>query len=321
MVLSGARPKGARQATGRGPGSADADPHDAYRHFDGWASCRGVSIPEMNTGVETCWFQGYGTDKTDWTDFLSGSAFPVDQLTTKQRFVGIGPTCETNGIQWLQPGSQGWMNRELGLNNPERGVMVGEVGQMNGRDWEHRHELAMEVTAREFQNHPAGEWMATTVWRINWYLSQYGEGRYARGNTLFANGLIRSPNGLWSVADVPAPAGPGPEREMWSVPFTGSGSGFDIHFDLPRNASVSLDVYNVAGRHIITLMDGRAVQGGENRWSWYNRDAQGQKVPSGIYLAKLVVTDKTGCPFGSAAQGGLSRGARARPRRGSGGRE
>jgi hypothetical protein len=31
MVLSGARPKGARQATGRGPGSADAKPHDAYR--------------------------------------------------------------------------------------------------------------------------------------------------------------------------------------------------------------------------------------------------------------------------------------------------
>ena len=31
MVLSGARPKGAWQATGRGPGSADADPHDAYR--------------------------------------------------------------------------------------------------------------------------------------------------------------------------------------------------------------------------------------------------------------------------------------------------
>ena len=30
MVLSGARPKGARQATGRGPGSADAKPHDAY---------------------------------------------------------------------------------------------------------------------------------------------------------------------------------------------------------------------------------------------------------------------------------------------------
>jgi hypothetical protein len=28
MVLSGARPKGVRQATGRGPGSADANPHD-----------------------------------------------------------------------------------------------------------------------------------------------------------------------------------------------------------------------------------------------------------------------------------------------------
>jgi hypothetical protein len=31
MVLSGARPMGTRQATGCGPGSADANPHDAYR--------------------------------------------------------------------------------------------------------------------------------------------------------------------------------------------------------------------------------------------------------------------------------------------------
>ena len=31
MALFGARPKGAGQATGRGPGSADANPHDAYR--------------------------------------------------------------------------------------------------------------------------------------------------------------------------------------------------------------------------------------------------------------------------------------------------
>jgi hypothetical protein len=30
MALFGARPKGAGQATGRGPGSADANPHDAY---------------------------------------------------------------------------------------------------------------------------------------------------------------------------------------------------------------------------------------------------------------------------------------------------
>ena len=35
MVLSGARPKGARRATGRGLDPADANPHDAYRRLAG----------------------------------------------------------------------------------------------------------------------------------------------------------------------------------------------------------------------------------------------------------------------------------------------
>jgi hypothetical protein len=44
MVLSGARPKGARQATGSGPGSADAKPHDAYR--PGWWCRRRPRVAE-----------------------------------------------------------------------------------------------------------------------------------------------------------------------------------------------------------------------------------------------------------------------------------
>ena len=48
MALSGARPKGARQATGREPGCADANPHDGLICWTNRFRVRASSYPQVD---------------------------------------------------------------------------------------------------------------------------------------------------------------------------------------------------------------------------------------------------------------------------------
>ncbi|MBU1355554.1 MAG: T9SS type A sorting domain-containing protein [Candidatus Edwardsbacteria bacterium] len=60
---------------------------------------------------------------------------------------------------------------------------------------------------------------------------------------------------------------------------------------LPRQLSISyncrMDVYNVTGQLVNTLFSGNLAEG-EHSLEWNGRDRAGQKVPSGIYFAKLT---------------------------------
>jgi flagellar hook assembly protein FlgD len=49
---------------------------------------------------------------------------------------------------------------------------------------------------------------------------------------------------------------------------------------------VQLDVYDVAGRHVRTLVR-RTVTVGEHRVTWNGRDDAGRAVASGVYLVRL----------------------------------
>ena len=66
-------------------------------------------------------------------------------------------------------------------------------------------------------------------------------------------------------------------------PFT---AGTSISFALPNPASVSLDVYNVQGRLVRNLHDG-VVPAGRHSITWDGRDAEGQRVSSGVYFYRV----------------------------------
>jgi hypothetical protein len=59
-----------------------------------------------------------------------------------------------------------------------------------------------------------------------------------------------------------------------------------FRFDLPREAVVSLDVYDAAGRHLITVLRGERTAG-SHRAVWDGRDSRGARVASGIYFARF----------------------------------
>ncbi len=64
-----------------------------------------------------------------------------------------------------------------------------------------------------------------------------------------------------------------------------------IAFSLPRAARVHMGVYDVRGREIATLADGR-MDAGVHRVTWDGADARGRRVASGVYYYRLVADDE-----------------------------
>ena len=63
-----------------------------------------------------------------------------------------------------------------------------------------------------------------------------------------------------------------------------------IEFDLPDQVHVSLTVYDITGREVITLVN-QSMPSGYHRLVWDSRDAKGQQVPSGIYITRLITPE------------------------------
>ena len=65
-----------------------------------------------------------------------------------------------------------------------------------------------------------------------------------------------------------------------------------IEFDLPEDQKASLDVYNVLGERVTSLVNDN-LKAGTYRIVWEGRDDFGREMPSGIYLYRLHAGDKT----------------------------
>ena len=64
-----------------------------------------------------------------------------------------------------------------------------------------------------------------------------------------------------------------------------------IRFDLPKEAPVTMEVYNVLGVRIRTLLAGETVSAGRHTMMWDGRDDNGNAAPSGVYLYRINATD------------------------------
>ncbi len=62
-----------------------------------------------------------------------------------------------------------------------------------------------------------------------------------------------------------------------------------IAYDLPTPSRVSIEVFDIAGRHVRTLVDGEPRDAGSHTAVWSGLDASGQRVASGVYLCRLEV--------------------------------
>ncbi|MCH8327045.1 MAG: metallophosphoesterase [Candidatus Marinimicrobia bacterium] len=62
--------------------------------------------------------------------------------------------------------------------------------------------------------------------------------------------------------------------------------------NLPEAAEARLVVYNLLGREVARLVDGR-LEAGYHSLIWNGRDALGRELPTGIYIARLVTPEYT----------------------------
>ena len=64
-----------------------------------------------------------------------------------------------------------------------------------------------------------------------------------------------------------------------------------IVFDLPKQSPVRLEVYNVIGVLIRTMLRGEVVGAGRHQIVWDGRDDRGRIVPSGVYIYRISAGD------------------------------
>lgn len=67
----------------------------------------------------------------------------------------------------------------------------------------------------------------------------------------------------------------------------------EVKFSLSEAATVTLEIFNVLGQRVNTLIDGRVLQPGAHTVEWRGDDSGGQKVSSGIYFCRLEAGTKT----------------------------
>jgi len=66
-----------------------------------------------------------------------------------------------------------------------------------------------------------------------------------------------------------------------------------IRYTLPREGRVNLAIYDLSGRLLVRLIEGRQAAG-EHRVAWQGRDQAGLKVPSGLYFYRLQANTGSG---------------------------
>ncbi|UCH61640.1 MAG: cadherin-like domain-containing protein, partial [Fidelibacterota bacterium] len=66
-----------------------------------------------------------------------------------------------------------------------------------------------------------------------------------------------------------------------------------IRYELPQASEVSLVVYDILGREVTKLVDGYLEQG-YHQVQWDGRNSSGRELPSGIYIARLVIPPVAG---------------------------
>lgn len=62
-----------------------------------------------------------------------------------------------------------------------------------------------------------------------------------------------------------------------------------LRFGLPREEVVALDVFDVSGRRVVSVVDDRPMPAGYHALAWRGSDSTGRRLPAGVYFLRLKV--------------------------------
>jgi hypothetical protein len=144
----------------------------------------------------------------------------------------------------------------------------------------------------------------TFTWLVNGAAEKTGDNTFTRtftdaqGTPKTVTAIFADPRGLkdstvWNFT-ITAIEGGGVLPTEYSLsqnypnPFNPSTS---IQFDLPKQSPVVLEIHNVLGVSIRTLMRGELKSAGQYQIVWDGRDERGSIVPSGVYFYRISAGD------------------------------
>lgn len=123
----------------------------------------------------------------------------------------------------------------------------------------------------------------------------------ANGDTVYLRGLVTYDYSVYKIEprgneDIAGPTGvPGSEfgRKLELAqnrpnPFNPKTA---IAFNLPQAADVRLEIYDVAGRKVTTLVD-RRLTAGPHTYEWNGLNRNGERVASGVYFYRLAADER-----------------------------
>jgi hypothetical protein len=144
----------------------------------------------------------------------------------------------------------------------------------NGTYWASRSMAVFELAESAVQTltAPATDWYGLVIFANEWPGSGSYWVRVLRTDAVTGIGPGEASRGFALHENVPNPFNPETE----------------IRYALPHDGPVDLDVFDVSGRHVRSLVRGPRA-GGEQRVRWDGRDDAGGEVASGVYVLRLVM--------------------------------
>jgi hypothetical protein len=155
------------------------------------------------------------------------------------------------------------------------------------------------------ENEGYGEWSVTNTGAVIDACLVDDEADYdydpVNADTVYINGLVSysfqeykiQPRGNEDIArptDVPG-GGVGRKLELAQNRPNPFNPKTAIAFNLPGNADVQLEIYDVAGRRVKTLVDG-GLDAGPHVYDWDGRNQHGERVASGVYFYRLSTAER-----------------------------
>lgn len=242
-----------------------ADPH--WRES---MKAAGTSI--LNLGVDQVWFSGLSTSEGNYTYFLEDD--PANWASS-YRWIFLGPTCRA-GACWF--GNYVGQARHIMHTNPlSKGICVGGIGQYNAGEMP-MHQVYCDLLKAEMAASPNGTLLADVALRVTRQMIEKEPAfkNYALG--ISALGALVPVRGNPPTVDAPAIAGFTPQ----SLGLRSLADG-RLLFSVPPGKRANLEVFDVRGRRLATLLKDAEVSEGVHSRTWDTSE-----VASGIYFAQLT---------------------------------